>query len=335
MIRFIWTSAIVCLVGISLGATADATSPDMKTFIETSKYISWQGIEPDKWSSFWLIKRYISPKAFFQLVPPNSEPPEGYSGILLDMPGALINRSKDTSLFAQINDLLPEEHPELEYIEQIIYDVEVNVWERPRHPHSTWFESMFRSLQERYQKESVPSECYLLFFDQLAEIAKKTNISADLYQNALTLKSECPGLPARNGNAVPALGHQEILNHISTGKKVVFVDTREDEEFGEVHLPNSVVLRLRDVNAESVENMFKDADLIVPYCVKDFRGFEVAKAIQQQGLQNVATLSPNGLKGWLTAKLPVVKPGGFTEAEAADALLQCALEARQCLEGLL
>jgi len=317
-------------MALSSGVRAEAASADFKTFSETNKYLSWQGIEPDKWSTFWLIKRYISPKAFFQLIPPNSEPPEGYTGILLDMPGAPINRSKDTSLFAQINNLLPEEHPELEYIEQIIYDVEVNVWEKPKHSHSMWFESMFRSLQERYQKESVPAECYLLFFDQLAEIAKKMNISADLYQNSLALKDECPGLSAREGIAIPALGHQEILDHISTGKKVIFVDTREDEEFDEVHLPNSVVLRLRDVNAESVK-MFKDADLIVPYCVKDFRGFEVAKAIQQQGLQNVATLSPNGLKGWLTAKLPVVKPGGLNEAEAADALLECALEARQCL----
>lgn len=330
MIRFILASLLTCVMSFSSDVRAEAASPDFQTFSKTNKYISWQGIEPDKWSTFWLIKRYISPKAFFQLIPPNSEPPEGYNGILLDMPGAPINRSKDTSLFAQINDLLPEQHSELEYIEQIIYDVEVNVWEKPKHPHSMWFESMFRSLQERYQKESVPAECYLLFFDQLAEIAKKTNISADHYQNSLALKDECPGLSARVGIAIPALGHQEILDHISTGKKVVFVDTRENEEFDEVHLPNSVVLRLRDVNAESVK-MFKDADLIVPYCVKDFRGFEVAKAIQQQGLQNVATLSPNGLKGWLTAKLPVVKPGGLNEAEAADALLECALEARQCL----
>lgn len=330
MIRFIWASAFSCLLGISSAANAGAASPDFQTFSETNKYISWQGIEPDKWSTFWLIKRYISPKAFFQLIPPNSVPPEGHSGILLDMPGAPINRSKDTSLFAQINDLLPEQHSELEYIEQIIYDVEVNVWERPKHPHSMWFESLFRSLQERYQKESVPSECYLLFFDRLAEIATKKDIGTDVYQNALTLRDECPGLTAQDNKSIPALGHQEILNRISTGQKVVFVDTREDEEFDEVHLPNSVVLRLREVNAESVK-MFANVDLIVPYCVKDFRGFEVAKAIQQQGLQNVATLSPNGLKGWLSAKLPVVKPRGLTEAEAADALLECALEARQCL----
>lgn len=127
MISFLRTMVVLALGGFSFPVFAESLSLDYRALSENKKYISWHGIEPDKWSTFWLIKRYISPKAFFQLIPPSSEPPEGHNGILLDMPGALISRSKDTSLYAQVNDLLPQQHPELEYIEQIIYDVALTV----------------------------------------------------------------------------------------------------------------------------------------------------------------------------------------------------------------
>jgi rhodanese-related sulfurtransferase len=98
-----------------------------------------------------------------------------------------------------------------------------------------------------------------------------------------------------------------------------------------VHLPGAQILRLRDVNTESVKS-FIDVDLVIPYCIKDFRGFEVAKSLQQLGVKHVATLSPNGLKGWLKAKLPVVKPGSSTEQQATQALMQCAMEPFMCLK---
>jgi len=96
-----------------------------------------------------------------------------------------------------------------------------------------------------------------------------------------------------------------------------------------VHLPGAQLLRLRDVNQKNVKQLL-NADLVVPYCVKDFRGFEVAKALKQYGVGRVATLSPNGLKGWLNANLPVTRKGRMDEAQAIEKLMQCAMEPQSC-----
>lgn len=296
-------------------------------------YISWQGIEPDKWASIWLIKRYVSAQAFFQLLPPNSIV-DNVRAIPFDLPGAELTRAPNRSLFSQIKNIVPTVSDELDYIDQIIYDLEVNIWERPKHPHSRWFESMYRALQERYQRDSVPPECYLLFFDQVAVLAMSAEITADIYEERLALTDECPGIKPASAVSIPQLGHREILDLIGTGKNVIFIDTREQAEFDEVHLPGARMLRLREVDDNSVE-AFRHADLIVPYCVKDFRGFEVAKAIKARGVDHVATLSPNGLRGWLAAGLPVIKANGNAEA-AWRALQLCAMESARCLaEGVL
>jgi len=316
------------LVLCSLILNAEEVS--LEKLQSTRHYLSWQGIEPDKWSSIWLIKRYISDQAFFQMIPPNTFMPDS-KAIRFDMPNAMLNRTPEEALFSQIKLLLPSSFRELEYLEKIIYDIEVNVWEKPKHPHSVWFEAMFRALQERYQKDLVPSECYLLFFDRVADLSKRANVTSTMYEETLSLQDECPGHQLLDFNRVQQVGHRDILNLISSGKRIVFVDTREQEEFDEVHLPGAVQLRLRDVNESSVKQ-FESFDLVVPYCVKDFRGFEVAKAIKSLGVPQVATLSPNGLRGWLAAELPVVQ-NNDKEAEVAVALNTCATEASRCLGG--
>jgi rhodanese-related sulfurtransferase len=220
------------------------------------------------------------------------------------------------------------------YLDGIIHDIEVNIWDAPTHPHSAWVEALYRSLQARYRRDQVPVDCYLAFFDSVARLSEKTAPSGNDFSQALDLKDQCPGTAPTSGpgtlDFIPPMNHVSILRSISLGNKVVFVDTREDDEYTEVHLPGARVLRLRDVDDDTVRSLSK-ADLVVPYCVKDFRGFEVAKALKRRGLDQVATLSPNGLKGWLNAGLPVVRPDGLSTDEAMDALMRCAMEPARCL----
>lgn len=312
-------------------AYSSASTPELplQPLKSTLRFATWQGIEPDKWATLWLIKRHLSTDAYFLLSPPGESLP--LDAQAFGVPQASLRRANQESMFRRLKQAMQLDSQALDHLDQIIHDVEVNIWDAPVHPHSSWFESMFRQLQARYERDQVPVDCYLLFFDRAAVLAAQSDATLSDYSVSLSLKKECPGLHGHQPELVAQLGHVEILRQISLGKKVVFVDTREDEEFNEVHLPGAQILRLRDVNAESVK-AFIDAELVVPYCVKDFRGFEVAKSMKQLGVKHVATLSPNGLKGWLKAELPVVKPGSSTEQQATQALMQCAMEPSMCLK---
>lgn len=96
---------------------------------------------------------------------------------------------------------------------------------------------------------------------------------------------------------VPQIAIGDLQQEIQQGKKVVFIDTREPREFAETHLPNAINLPVRSITSDLAQR-YADADYVIPYCLKDFRGFETAKLLKRHGLTNVALLYPSGLKGW-------------------------------------
>lgn len=324
--RFL-SALLLCLLPLQISAQVSDSPPVKGSDFENKQaFATWQGIEPDKWATVWLIKRYLSPEAVFSFYPPNSSLPQDV--VSFGVNSAALKRSNRQSMFHLLVSSAGITEPVVQELDRVIYDLEVNIWETPEHERSAWIEALYRQLQERYRRDQVPVDCYLEFFDGVAELLAMKNVTARQYDERLSLSSVCPGIkePSR---FVEQLDHLEVLREISLGKRVVFIDTRENQEYSEMHLPGAQQLALRDVNAQSVAAL-KDADLIVPYCIKDFRGFEVAKAIKLNGGGRVATLSPNGLKGWLNAKLPMVNES-VSEQEAKRELMQCAMEPKQCL----
>lgn len=89
------------------------------------------------------------------------------------------------------------------------------------------------------------------------------------------------------------------------GKNEVFADAREEVEYGEVHIPGAIRLQLRDVASADLQ-IFAGADHVISYCIKGFRGYEVACALAERGVKNVSTMKPHGLSGWKSLGLPVV-----------------------------
>lgn len=101
---------------------------------------------------------------------------------------------------------------------------------------------------------------------------------------------------------------QDLAKALHAGR-VLFVDTREPEEFAESRIPGSINIRLMDVDSADVE-AFKKYDYVVPYCMKDFRGFEVARALRdKKKLSNVVMMNPSGLVGWKASGLPLAIGG--------------------------
>ena len=107
-----------------------------------------------------------------------------------------------------------------------------------------------------------------------------------------------------NKEFVPTIDHQELLDMLAAGKKIVFVDARESPEFEEERIPGALNITLREIKQLDMTAL-KKADLVISYCVKDFRGYEVAKAFKEAGLDNIATMKFYGLNGWKSKSMPL------------------------------
>lgn len=85
------------------------------------------------------------------------------------------------------------------------------------------------------------------------------------------------------------------------GDTVVFLDTREGGEYQEGHIDGAWNLPLREVEnlTESEITTLVQADLVIPYCMKDFRGYEVARALKKHGIKdNIRLIEGYGLSAW-------------------------------------
>lgn len=96
---------------------------------------------------------------------------------------------------------------------------------------------------------------------------------------------------------------RDVAQMILDGKRVVFVDVREPQEFAEAHIPGARSIPVRYTASVDPAEL-ADADLVLPYCLKDFRGFEGAKTLQGLGVPNVGLLKGHGIKSWEKAGLP-------------------------------
>lgn len=121
------------------------------------------------------------------------------------------------------------------------------------------------------------------------------------------------GIPSR-------IGVIEILERTERLERIVFVDAREKDEQAEERIPQALHLPLRAVSLERTAVLGVQNTLVVAYCIKDFRGYEVARALQRQGYTNVRVMVDPGLKGWKAAKLPTAGalPGRTDEQAMAE-----------------
>lgn len=132
---------------------------------------------------------------------------------------------------------------------------------------------------------------------------------------------------------VPSVGSDRVLELIRAGKKVVFIDAREREEYAEYHIPGAISLTLSELRALSPERAAKllgEPDLIVSYCLRDFRGYEVARALQELGYPVSSTLAESGVKGWKERGLPTDSFGSADDVESRERLLLCAQRPEAC-----
>lgn len=129
---------------------------------------------------------------------------------------------------------------------------------------------------------------------------------------------------------VPVVASEQVLAMIRAGKKVVFVDAREPAEFAEEHIPGAINVSLREV-ADLDPEVLGDPDLVIAYCLKDFRGYEVAKALRRADQLPAGILADLGINGWKSRGLPTFIRDKISAEEASLRLARCAGAPAECL----
>jgi hypothetical protein len=94
---------------------------------EGQVYSTWEALELDKCASAWLIKRFVDKDAQFQFFPNGTLIKEG---IPFDTPTGDLSRDARMATFGKILQKYKLKDAVLEDINKIVWDVEVNKWEK-------------------------------------------------------------------------------------------------------------------------------------------------------------------------------------------------------------
>lgn len=308
-------TAVVMLGGCS--APAQPTRPVVTDY----------GLGPDKWATAWLMARHAVPGAELKVVP-QGQPLT--AGIAFDVPSSPLRRQRDHAAFQSVMDHYRLTDLALLRMAQIVRDIEVNYWGAPDAAESPAVEHAFRALQQRHGRYSVSPECYLAFFDKVyAQV--KAGVDPKVAADPARLDVDCHALASKEarGALVPGMSITTLLAEMKAGKTVRFVDVREPEEFVEAHVPGALNIQLRALDEHALAQI-RGADYVVSYCIKDFRGFEMARSLRDAGIPNAVILNPYGIKGWIAEGLPTTGAKALSAQDAQAKLGECVMSPEAC-----
>lgn len=308
---------------------------------QQSDYGTWQSLEPDAWASTWLILTHIDPDAEITIRPAGSELS---ARTPFAVPGSRFVRDNHASAFEKLLSRIPGPDPSLARMGKIIHAIESATWGGDNSEAAIVVEEYYRTLQSRFDRHYVPTTCYGQFFDVLHgsikvgdnpdQMARKLGVALQATDSDCEWGREngaARQVVTKEKDRVGTVPVRDILDDIAAGQDVVFVDTRESSEYQENHIPGAINIKLREVNETSLERL-KGADLVVSYCLKDFRGYEVARKLMRGGVEHSSVMEPHGLVGWQSLGLPVWS-GGEPETQAVAQLVRCANGANECIKA--
>jgi rhodanese-related sulfurtransferase len=103
---------------------------------------------------------------------------------------------------------------------------------------------------------------------------------------------------------VSNISQQELIELNSDS--VVIVDVRTPEEFQQGHVPNAINVPLSEIVDNPTILLSSKEKSIVLYCRSGYRAGKAARALHQDGYQNLRHLEGD-MQGWLKAGLSVAK----------------------------
>ena len=98
----------------------------------------------------------------------------------------------------------------------------------------------------------------------------------------------------------------EIKKRLDAGEKLILVDTREDLEWANGHLPGAIHLG-KGVIERDIEKAIPDKETpLVLYCGGGFRSALAADNLQKMGYRNVISMD-GGIREWREKGYPLTK----------------------------
>lgn len=319
-----WLRPTIMMLAIAMSGGCSAPSQPR------APVVTDYGLGPDKWATAWLMARHAEPGAELVVVPQGQALPEG---VAFDVPSSPLRRQRDHAAFQSVIQRYRLSDPALARMAGIVRDIEVNYWGAPDAVESPAIEQAFRELQQRHGRYSVAPACYLAFFDKVYQQLQSATQPAAAF-DASALRVDCHALASREaqGPLVPELSIATLLAEMKAGRTVRFVDVREPEEFVESHIPGALNIQQRSLDEDALAQL-RGADYVVSYCIKDFRGFEMARSLRDAGIPNAVILNPYGIKGWIAEGLPTAGAKALASDQARTQLEACVRSPKSCKAG--
>jgi rhodanese-related sulfurtransferase len=105
---------------------------------------------------------------------------------------------------------------------------------------------------------------------------------------------------------VKEVDYRDIKKRLDAGEKLILVDTREDSEWANGHIPGAIHLG-KGVIERDIEKAIPDIDApIVLYCGGGFRSALAADSLQKMGYKNVISMD-GGWRGWTEGNFPIAR----------------------------
>jgi rhodanese-related sulfurtransferase len=317
-----------CLVAFLL---ASAVSGCVQSKVESTPvtYVTEYGLGPDKWATAWLLTRQADPGSNLVVTDAGAHLP---SGVSFDSTSSAIRRLGNRSAFEVAKSKFALSDPDLNQLAEIVHEIEINAWAAGGPPEAAIVENAFRALQYLHGRDAVTPQCYVAFFDRVYQLVRDARLkSVPFTAEQLSFGcAELAHLAERDHGLIPETPIVDVLSAAAAGRKVVFVDVREVDEFSEGHIPGALNIPIREISPQLRERL-QGADYVVSYCVKDFRGYEMAKALARIGVKNSVIMRPYGIKGWVALGLPVTGTKALNESQAKFAFEACLSDTAACL----
>ena len=161
MRRFTFKAATLC------GIFLIALSGKFLNFSIAQEHVvfsTWEVFEADKCATIWLIKRFVDKNAQIKFFP-KGEPIE--EGIPFDTPDADLRRFHNRTTFDSFLNHYQLKDEKLELIRQIIYDIEINIWDKKRLEQTTIVQQDINNILNRcVANEEIINQC-CEYFDRL------------------------------------------------------------------------------------------------------------------------------------------------------------------------
>ncbi len=122
MVTFIRTAQNQHLLFAFMLATIFSVIPNI---LLAQNYYTWEGFEPDKLASMWLLQRIVDPEAKIQIVKKNTRI-KNFTPF--DTPTAKLRRYHSESTYETIIRTFKVEDSSARCIAKIIHQIEINIW---------------------------------------------------------------------------------------------------------------------------------------------------------------------------------------------------------------